>query len=35
MLGRVHTFRDLDPDFNREVEKLIDFVTQDHLDEIG
>ena len=34
MLGRVRTFRDLDPDFNREVEKLIDFVTQDHLDSI-
>ncbi|GAA2182692.1 DUF3097 domain-containing protein [Brooklawnia cerclae] len=34
MLGRVRTFRDLDPDFTREVEKLIDFVTQDHLDEI-
>ena len=34
MLARVRTFRDLDPDFTREVEKLIDFVTQDHLDEI-
>ena len=34
MLARVRTFRDLDPDFIREVEKLIDFVTQDHLDEI-
>ncbi len=35
MLGAVRTFRDLDPDFTREVEKLIDFVTQDHLGEIG
>lgn len=34
MLARVRTFRDLDPDFTREVEKLIDFVTQDHLDQI-
>ncbi len=31
LLGQVKTFRDLDPDFNREVEKLIDFVTADHL----
>lgn len=35
MLSKVRTFRDLDPDFNREMEKLIDFVTQDHLDELG
>lgn len=34
MLARVRTFRDLDPDLNREVEKLIDFVTQDHLSEL-
>lgn len=34
MLARVRTFRDLDPDFTREMEKLIDFVTQDHLAEI-
>lgn len=29
-LSKVNTFKDLDPDFTREVEKLIDFVTQDH-----
>lgn len=34
MLARVRTFRDLDPDLIREVEKLIDFVTQDHLTEL-
>lgn len=33
ILARVTTFRDLDPAFTTEVEKLIDFVTQDHLDE--
>lgn len=33
-LSRVTSYRDLDPDFNREVEKLIDFVTQDHLAQI-
>lgn len=33
MLGRVSTYRDLDMDFVREVEKLIDFVTQDYIDE--
>lgn len=35
MLARVRSFKDLDSDFTREVEKLIDFVTQDHLDEIN
>lgn len=34
-LGRVRTFRDLDPGLTREVEKLIDFVTQDHLEQLG
>ena len=34
MLARVRTYKDLDIDFVREVEKLIDFVTQDHLDEL-
>ncbi|WP_316667341.1 DUF3097 family protein [uncultured Propionibacterium sp.] len=34
MLRRVSTYKDLDIDFVREVEKLIDFVTQDHLDEL-
>lgn len=34
MLGKVRTYRDLDPDLTREVERLIDFVTQDHLDTI-
>lgn len=29
-LGGVRTYRDLDVDFTREVERLIDFVTQDH-----
>ncbi|SBN60286.1 PF11296 family protein [Propionibacterium freudenreichii] len=33
MLARVSTYRDLDMDFVREVEKLIDFVTQDHIDQ--
>ena len=32
ILGRVRSWRDLDPRFNTEVERLIDFVTQDHLD---
>lgn len=32
MLGRVHTYRDLDPGLVRTVEVLIDFVTQDHLE---
>ncbi len=32
ILARVRTWRDLDPRFNTEVERLIDFVTQDHLD---
>ena len=31
ILARVSTYRDLDPDFVRVVERLIDFVTQDHL----
>ena len=35
MLARVRTYKDLDIDFVREVERLIDFVTQDHLDELG
>jgi len=30
ILARVNTYRDLDPDFVRTVERLIDFVTQDH-----
>ena len=30
ILARVTSFRDLDPAFVTEVEKLIDFVTQDH-----
>lgn len=29
MCKRVRSYRDLDPAFNREVERLIDFVTQD------
>lgn len=33
ILARVTSFRDLEPSFNTEVEKLIDFVTQDHVDE--
>lgn len=33
MLARVETWKHLDPKFNTEVEKLIDFVTQDHLGE--
>ncbi len=32
MLARVRTWRDLEPQLNRIVEQLIDFVTQDHLD---
>lgn len=31
ILARVQSFRDLEPAFNTEVEKLIDFVTQDHM----
>jgi hypothetical protein len=31
MLARVNTYKDLDPDFVRTVETLIDFVTQDSL----
>ena len=31
MLARVSSYRDLEPAFNREVERLIDFVTQDHV----
>ena len=34
LLGRVQSFRDLDPALTREVEMLIDFVTQDHLAEL-
>ncbi|GAB2496594.1 DUF3097 domain-containing protein [Luteococcus sediminum] len=33
ILKRVDSFRDLDPAFNTEVEKLIDFVTQDHVED--
>ncbi|RCK69335.1 DUF3097 domain-containing protein [Desertihabitans brevis] len=33
VLGRVRSWDDLDPRLNTEVEKLIDFVTQDHLGE--
>lgn len=33
ILARVETWRDLDPKLLTEVEKLIDFVTTDHLDE--
>lgn len=33
MLAKVSTIKDLDIDFVREVEKLIDFVSQDHLDQ--
>lgn len=33
ILARVTSWRDLDPKFNTEMEKLIDFVTQDHLEE--
>ena len=32
ILARVRSWRDLDPRFNTEMERLIDFVTQDHLD---
>lgn len=32
LLGRVNGWRDLDPRFNTEIERLIDFVTQDHLE---
>ena len=34
MLARVRTFRDLDTRLTREIERLIDFVTQDHLGEL-
>lgn len=32
MLARVRDWHDLDPRFNTEVERLIDFVTSDHID---
>ncbi len=32
MLGRVRSWRDLEPGFNTKVERLIDFVTADHQD---
>lgn len=32
ILARVCTYRDLDPGFNRTVETLVDFVTQDHME---
>ncbi|MFT8395477.1 DUF3097 domain-containing protein [Propionibacterium sp.] len=35
MLARVRTYRDLDIDFVRQVERLIDFVTQDHVQELA
>ena len=35
MLARVRDWHDLDPRFNTEMEKLIDFVTCDHVDELG
>ena len=34
ILGRVRDWHDLDPRFNMEMEKLIDFVTADHLEEL-
>ena len=34
MLKRVRDWHDLDPRFNTEMEKLIDFVTCDHVDEL-
>lgn len=34
ILARVGTWRDLEPQLNTKVERLIDFVTQDHLGEI-
>ncbi|GAE69483.1 hypothetical protein JCM18909_2702 [Cutibacterium acnes JCM 18909] len=34
MLARVRDWHDLDPRFNTEMEKLIDFVTCDHVDEL-
>ena len=34
MLARVRDWRDLDPRFNTEMEKLIDFVTCDHVEEL-
>ncbi len=35
MLARVKSWRDLDAKLNTEMEKLIDFVTADHLDQLG
>lgn len=35
ILSRVGNWNDLDPGLLREVERLIDFVTQDHLDALG
>lgn len=35
MLGQVTSWKDLDDGFVREVERLIDYVTQDHLDTLG
>ena len=32
ILGRVSSWKDLDPGLLTEVERLIDFVTEDHLD---
>ncbi len=35
MLARVRDWHDLDPRFNTEMERLIDFVTADHMEEVG
>lgn len=35
MLAKVRSYRDLDMDFVRQVERLIDFVTQDHAQELA
>lgn len=35
ILARVNSWRDLEPHFNTLVERLIDFVTQDHMDSDG
>lgn len=35
ILARVRDWHDLDPRFNTEMEKLIDFVTADHLEELS
>ncbi|MFZ2625207.1 MAG: DUF3097 domain-containing protein [Propionibacterium sp.] len=35
MLAKVSSYRDLDMDFVRQVERLIDFVTQDHAQELA